>query len=318
MFNIKQEVVTAENRIRSFIKETPLDFSIPLSKTTHTNVFLKCENLQYTGAFKTRGALNKLLSLTPAQKKQGVVTASSGNHGAAVAFGLNKLNIPGIVFVPENASSTKVDNIKNYEVPLKFYATDCMQTEIYALEYAKQNNMIYVSPYNDPQVIGGQGTVALELTRQLDKIDYILVPIGGGGLISGIAGYIKSVSPETKVIGCLPENSPVMFESIKAGKIIDMETKPTLSDATAGGIEPNSITFDICKQFVDDYILVSEDEIKNAIISLIKTHHLLIEGAPGVAVASLIKNAKQFQGKNVVVVLSGGNISLDTLKKVVC
>lgn len=316
MLDIQNEVLIAENRIRSYIRETALDFSLPLSKITNTNVYLKCENLQYTGAFKIRGAFNKLLSLSPSEKQKGVVTASSGNHGAAVAFGLNKLNIPGIVFVPENASSTKVDNIRNYEVQLEFYATDCMQTEIYALEYAKQHNMIYVSPYNDLQVIAGQGTIALEITRRMNDVDFILVPIGGGGLISGIAGYIKSVSPKTKVIGCLPENSPVMAESIKAGKIIDMGTLPTLSDATAGGIEPDAITFDFCKAFVDDYILVSEHEIKEAIITLIKTQHLLIEGAAGVALASLLKNSKQFQGKNVVVVLSGSNISLDALKTV--
>lgn len=316
MLDIQNEVLIAENRIRSYIRETPLDFSLPLSKITNTNVYLKCENLQFTGSFKIRGAFNKLLSLTPSQRQKGVVTASSGNHGAAVAFGLSQLKIPGIVFVPENASPTKIDNIRNYEVPLEFYATDCMQTEIHALEYAKQHNMIYVSPYNDLQVIAGQGTVALEITRQLNKVDVILVPIGGGGLISGIAGYIKSVSPETKVIGCLPENSPVMARSVKAGEIIEMETLPTLSDATAGGIEANAITFDFCKEFVDDYILVSEDEIKNAIISLIKTQHLLVEGASGVALASLFKNAKQLHGKNVVVVLSGANISLDTLKTV--
>ena len=316
MLDIKNEVLIAENRIRPYVRETVLDFSLPLSKMTGANVYLKCENLQYIGAFKIRGAFNKLLSLTPAQRQKGVVTASSGNHGAAVAFGLNKLNIPGIVFVPENVSSTKVDNIRNYEVPLEFHGTDCMQTEIYALEYAKQHNMIYVSPYNDLQVIAGQGTIALEITRQIKEVDFILVPIGGGGLISGIAGYIKSVSPKTKVIGCLPENSPVMFESIKAGKIIEMETLPTLSDATVGGIEPDAITFDLCKEFVDDYILVSEQEIKEAIIALIKTQHLLVEGASGVALASLLKNSKQFQGKNVVVVLSGANISLETLKNV--
>lgn len=312
---IKNEVITAEERIRAYIRETPLDFSLPLSKITNTRVYLKCENLQYTGSFKVRGALNKLLSLTPSQRQQGVVTASSGNHGAAIAFGLHKLKIPGIVFVPENAATTKVDNIKNYDAELKFYATDCMQTEIYALEYAKQHNMVYVSPYNDLQVIGGQGTCGHEIIKKISP-DVVLVPIGGGGLISGIAGYLKAVSPNATVIGCLPSNSPVMAESIKAGKIIEMETLPTLSDATAGGIEPGAITFDICKKFVDDYILVSEQEIQDAIVTLIKTQHLLVEGAAGVALTSLLKNAKRFQGKNVVVVLSGANISVDTLKKV--
>src|SRR5205085_12390140 len=141
----------------SHIKETPVDYSIALSHATKVNVFLKCENLQYTGAFKVRGAINKLLSLTVSEREQGIVTASSGNHGAAVAFGLKKLNMQGIIFVPENSSPTKIDNIRNYTNDLKLYGMDCMQTEMHALDYAKQHNMIYISPYNDPQVIGGQG-----------------------------------------------------------------------------------------------------------------------------------------------------------------
>ena len=303
MFDIKNAVLSAETLIRPYICETPLKFSTAL------NTYLKCENLQHTGAFKVRGAFNKLLSLTPTQRKQGIVTASTGNHGAAVAYGLKKLNIPGVIFVPENKKKKKISNIRNYDAPLEFYGTDCIQTELHALDYAKKNNMIYVSPYNDLDIIAGQGTIGLELTKQLPKIDAIFVPIGGGGLISGIAGYIKSVSPETKIIGCLPANSPVMSESIKAGKIIEMETLPTLSDATAGGIEPGAITFELCQKYVDDYILVSESEIQNAMTTLIKTENLKVEGAAGVALASLFKAAKKFEGKNTVVILSGGNIS---------
>ena len=316
MIDIKHDVLLAEKRIRPYIRKTPLDLSFPLSKLTNTQVYLKCENLQYTGAFKVRGAFNTLLSLNASQRQQGVVTASSGNHGTAVAYGLHQLNIPGLVFVPENSSSTKIDNIRNYNVPLEFYSRELLHTEMHAIDYAKQHNMTYVSPYNNHQVIAGQGTIALEITQQLKQVDAIFVVIGGGGLISGIAGYIKAVSPQTKVIGCLPENSPVMAKSVEAGQIIDMETLPTLSDATAGGIEPHTITFDLCKELVDDYILVSEQDIKNAIITLIKTHHLLVEGASGVALAAYLKTAKQYQGMHVVVVLSGANISTETLKTV--
>lgn len=316
MLNIKEEVLAAEKRIRSYVRETPLDYSIALSRKTNIQVYLKCENLQYTGAFKIRGAINKLLSLTPEERERGVVTASSGNHGAAVACGLSKLNIKGKVFVPENASSTKVDNIHNYNVPLEFFGTDCMQTEIHALEYGEEHRMVYISPYNDPQVIGGQGTIGLELVNQLNQIDVVLVPIGGGGLISGIAGFLKAISPKIKMIGCLPENSPVMAESVKAGHIIEMKTLPTLSDATKGGLEPGAMTFELCQKWVDDYILVSEQEIKDAILTLMKTQHLLVEGAAGVALAALLKCAPQYSGKNVVVILSGANISLDSLKSV--
>ena len=316
MLDFKNEVIAAEQRIRASIRETPLDYSIPISKLTQTNCYLKCENLQHTGSFKVRGALNTLLSLTQEQKQQGVVTASSGNHGAAVAFGIKQLTIPGVIFVPEHVSPTKADNIRHYDAQLKFYGTDCVEAELHALDYAKQHHKIYISPYNNAQVIAGQGTVGLELIKQLNQIDAILVPVGGGGLISGIAGFIKAVSPQTKVIGCLPEHSPVMADSIKAGTIIEMDTLPSLSDATAGGIEPGSITFNLCQQYVDDWILVSEQEIQNAIITLIQTHHMLVEGASGVALAALIKNAEHYTGQNVVVVLSGANISLDTLKSV--
>lgn len=321
-FDFKSEVLGAEKRIRPFVRETALDYSIALSRETKANVFLKCENLQFTGSFKVRGAINKLLSLTSSRNEQAIVTASSGNHGAAVAFGLSKLNKKGVVFIPENTSSTKVDNIRNYIANLEFYGKDCVQTELHALEYAKQHKMIYVSPYNDLQVISGQATIGLELMKQLDTIDVVFVPVGGGGLISGIAWYLKSVNPNIKIVGCLPENSPVMSESIQANHIIEMETLPTLSDATAGGIEPDAITFDICRQFVDDYILVSEDEIKNAIISLMKTQHLLVEGASGVALGGFLKftdsrEYQKYQGKNIVIVLSGANISFETLKQVI-
>lgn len=316
MIDIKNEVLLAQTRIQPYIRYTPLEFSPALSKMTNAQVFLKCENLQYTGAFKVRGAFNKLLSLSPLQRKNGVVAASSGNHGAAVAFGLNKLKIPGQIFVPENASSAKVGNIRNYDVPLTFYATDCMQTEIYATQYAKAHGMTYISPYDDLQVVAGQGTIGIEISQQLDEIDAIFAVVGGGGLISGIAGYIKEHSPYTDIIGCLPENSPVLAESIKAGKIIEIQTQPTLSDATAGGMVQDAITFELCQRYVDDYVLVSEEEIKQAIIGIIKMHRMLIEGASAVALAAFIKNAEQYRGKKIVIILSGANISLETLKSI--
>lgn len=310
------EILAAAQRLKDLIRITPLENSIALSRASGAQVFLKCEQLQYTGSFKVRGALNKLLLLTPAQRAQGVVTASTGNHGAAVAFGLQKLNIPGKIFVPENASTAKVENIRNYHTQLEFYGNDCMQTELHAREQALAQNQVYISPYNDLDVIAGQGTIGVELIQQADDIDAVFVPIGGGGLIAGIANYLKNISPATKIIGCMPQNSPVMAESLKRGKIIDMPTEDTLSDATAGGIEADSVTFLLCQQFVDDTVLVSEAEIQQAIITLIKTQHYLVEGASGVALAAFLKTAQQYQNKKIIVILSGGNISLDTLKKI--
>ena len=174
--------------------------------------------------------------------------------------------------------------------------------------------MIYISPYNDPQVVGGQGTIAVELARQLEPIDAVFVAVGGGGLIAGIAGYLKVVRPGITVVGCLPERSPVMAESVRAGQIVEMETAPTLSDATAGGIEAGAITFDLCRALVDEYVLVDEEEIAAAIRTTIEAEHLLIEGAAGVAAAAFYKRRASFRGQNVAIVLCGANISLQTLK----
>jgi len=316
MMDLKTDILAADNCIRPFIRETPLEYSIVLSHMTGCEVYLKCENLQHTGSFKVRGAFNKLLLLNDEQRSRGIVTASSGNHGLAVAFGLNQFHIPSIIFMPENASSTKVENIRHYGVPIEFYEKDMMLTEAYARDYAKRHKMVYISPYNDLQVISGQGTIGIELMRQLDAIDTVFACVGGGGLISGVGAYLKSISPQIKIIGCLPENSPVMAESIKAGHILEMETRPTLSDATAGGIEPNAITFNLCQQYVDEFNLVTEDEIEAAIIHIMQCHHFLIEGASGVALAAFIKNAERYRNKKVVVVLSGANISLETLKMI--
>jgi len=317
MFNIKQEVLNAQDRIKDYIRQTPLEFSKELSKMTEAKVYLKCENLQDTHSFKVRGAFSKLLSLTPQQRELGVITASSGNHGTAVAFGLNQLKIQGTVFVPKNVASVKVKNIQKYGTPLEYHGEEAGQTEEFAFYYAKEHHKTYVPPYNDPQVIGGQGTIGLELSQQLPAMDAVLVPVGGGGLVSGVAGYLKAVLPHVKIIGCLPENSPVMYESIKAGRILEADILPTISDATAGGIEHDAVTFEICQKLVDDYILVSEEEIKNAIKQVYKLHQLVIEGAPAVAIAALLKNKTQFKNKNTVIILSGANIDQQLFESII-
>lgn len=314
--NVLQDILQAEHKIRPYIRTTPLEFSAPLSKLTEGRIFLKLENTQYTGSFKVRGAMNALLSLTPEQRAKGVITASSGNHGLAVAFGLHTLKMPGIIFVPEDTSATKVASIRQYDTELRFWGNDCVITEQYARTYAAQHDMVYISPYNDPHVIGGQGTIAVELCRQIEHIDVVLAALGGGGMISGIAEYIKTVFHDIEIIGCSPDHSPVMAKSVQAGHLLDMESLPTLSDGTAGGIEPHAITFPLCQRLVDDYILVSEEEIRQAMRLCIEAHHMLIEGAAGVPLAALLKTPARFREKAVVVVLCGANISMETLKTI--
>ena len=316
--NIKNEVLKAENRIRKYIRKTPLEYSHFLSKLCDCNVYMKLESEQLTGSFKIRGAMNKLLSLSKIQRQNGIVTASTGNHGLAVAYGLQTLKIKGDIYLPENAAKSKIEALKDYNAPVKFYGTDCVETEIYARREAEEKHLVFISPYNDPQIIGGQGTIGIEILKQLPRTNSIFVPVGGGGLISGIAGYVKSSAPKIKLFGCLPTASPVMAESIKAGEIIEMEIEETLSDATAGGIEPGAITFDVCKKYVDDYFLVDEEEIKEAIYLILEKHHKVFEGASALTVAALLRNKEKFRGENVVLVISGSNISIEKLRDILC
>jgi threonine dehydratase len=314
--DVVQEVLDAEQRIRPHIRETIVEHSPVLSERGGARVYAKLENLQHTGSFKVRGALNKVLSLTEERRARGVVTASTGNHGAAVAYSLGRLNESGMVFVPENADRSKVEAIKRLGAEVRYYGQDCAEAEVHARAYALEHGMVYVSPYNDPQVIGGQGTVGVELARQLEGIDAVYVALGGGGLISGIAGYLKSVQPGVQMIGCSPKNSQVMIQSVKAGQILDLPSLPTLSDGTAGGIEAGAITFDLCRTLVDDYLTVSEEEIAASLRLFIGAHHMLIEGAAAVAIAAYLKSCQRFAGQNVVIVICGANISLETLRQV--
>ena len=309
--------VLAANRIDAHIRETPLDYSPALSEMSGANVYLKLENLQHTGSFKLRGAFNKLLSLTPDERQAGGVAASSGNHGAAIAYAMNKLGVKGVIFVPEQTSSTKVDAIKRAGGDVRFFGKDGLDTELHAREYAQENDMVYLSPYNDADVIAGQGTCGVEIARQLADIDAVFIAVGGGGLISGVGSFLKSVNPAILVVACQPLASAVMTESVKAGEILDLPSSPTLSDGTAGGIEAGAITFDICRDLVDEYKVVTEDQIAEAMCAFIDSHHMLPEGAAGVAIAGLLADAEKYQGKNVVIIICGGNISRETLKKVI-
>ena len=314
--DIAKEVIAAEKRIRPYIRKTILEYSPYYSRLAAADVHFKLENLQHTGSFKLRGAMNKLLSLTRAQRQRGVVTASSGNHGAATAYCLGQLAATGIVFVPQNASASKVQSIERLGAEVRYFGEDTADTEARARKFAEQNGLTYIPPYNDFQVIGGQGTIAVELVKELNQIDTVFAALGGGGLISGIAAYLKSIHPGVEIIGCSPQNSQVMIRSVKAAKILDLPSLATISDGTAGGIEPGAVTFDLCRQLIDDYETVTEKEIKESLVEFLQTQHMLIEGAAAVAVAAMVKRRDRLAGKNVVVIVCGANISVETLKTV--
>jgi threonine dehydratase len=310
------EVKAAENRIRSYIIRTPLEPSLYLDKATGGEIHLKLENMQYSGSFKLRGAVNKILSLREEGKSHGLITASSGNHGAAFSWAAKKFGLTGIICVPETISTAKLEILKLYGMDIRLHGDDCIKAERFAKHLAEEEGKTFISPYNDPFIIGGQGTVAVELIQELGDVDSVLVPVGGGGLISGIAAYLKAINPRVEIIGCQPDNSKVMYLSLEAGRILDIPSLPTLSDGTAGGIEQGSVTFDICRELVDDFIMVSEDEIKNALMLIMEKHALLVEGAAALPVASLLQQADRFRGKTAALIISGGKISLETLRSI--
>ena len=313
-YDLKESCQTAYNNIKKHIVKTPLIHSKNLSSISNTNVFLKLENFQHTGSFKLRGAMNKILNLP--DKSISVVAASSGNHGAAVAYSLRNLKMKGLVYVPENVVSSKVKLMKKYGVEVRYSGNDSLIAESSAISYAEENNLSFVSPYNDIDVISGQGTIGVEMINQMKDLDVVFITVGGGGLISGVGGYLKSINSNIKIIGCSPENSPVMKVSLNKGKIIEFDSLPTLSEGSAGGIERDSITYNFCEEFIDDFYLVSEEEIAKNIKFFIANEKLLIEGAAAVSVAAFLKNKKLFKGMNVGIVICGGNIGNDTLKSI--
>ncbi|UCE42856.1 MAG: threonine/serine dehydratase [Candidatus Aminicenantes bacterium] len=313
---VRRETLIAEEKIRKYIRETPIEHSIFLSRLGGCNVFLKCENLQLTGSFKLRGALNKLLSFSKEELDRGLMTASSGNHGAAFAWLMNKFDLNGTIILPDTTAPTKIDTLLLYGVDIIKHGDDCIKAERFGRQTAQAQGLSYIPPYNDPQIIGGQGTIGIELARQVPSVDCVVVPVGGGGLIAGISGYHKSENPDFEILGCQPENSAVMHASVKAGQILDLESLPTISDGSAGGIEQDSITFPICQELVDDFILLTEEEIISALKLMLEKHYLLVEGAGALSVAAFIKQIDRFKGKNVVLILSGSKISLDTLKEI--
>jgi threonine dehydratase len=313
--NYRDEIARAHTRIAPHILRTPLLHSRWLDDGQGGSVHLKLESEQHTGSFKARGALNKALSLSPDEKAPGLVTASTGNHGLGFARALSITGDRGTIYLPENAVPAKVEALGHYDVELAFHGSSCLETELHAKEQARERGMLWVSPYNDPAVAAGQGTVGKEILEQLPGVDVVLATIGGGGLMGGIASWLKAEKPGVEIIGCLPENAPEMYLSVQKGEVVELdEPLDTLSDGSAGGCEPDSITFPLCRDLVDDYELVSEAEIGAAVRWMVEKHHKIIEGAAGVALAACMKNRERFAGKTVAVVICGGNIATDKLR----
>jgi threonine dehydratase len=294
---------------------TPLTVLPAAAEECGTEILLKCEHLQKTGSFKIRGALAKLLSLSDGQRDRGVVAASSGNHGLGVAYALSALGGKGIVCVPHRASPVKVAAIRRYGVEVRVMGREPAETESLARRLAADTGTSYISPYNDLDVIAGQGTVGEEIVQQLAgrAVGAVVVAVGGGGLISGIGAAIKSALPRVRIIGASPANDAAMAASVRAGEVVQADALPTISDGTAGGVEKGSITLPLCTELVDEWVLIQETEIHAALRFMIDTEHQLIEGAAAMALAAGLKAGRGSGAQPLVIVSCGANISSTAL-----
>lgn len=340
------EITEVSHHLAGFIEPSELLHSPQLSEMGRCQAYFKLENQQPSGSFKVRGAFSKIIitegiapdlpedeeapdkpsggatqeTKPPAESEPPLsyVAASTGNHGAALAYAAKELKRAATVFVPERASPAKIANIAQLGARVVKHGTDCVECETHARQFAKERGMVYVSPYNDPEVIAGQGTIADELIAQfeIEPVDVLIAAVGGGGLIAGVGSRLKELSQDAEVIGVSPENSTALIDSLAAGHAVPDKALPTLSDATAGGIEEGSITIDLCRKFVDHFTTVSEEDIARTLKWFVSTYDIRIEGAAAVAIAGFLKLRNNFAGKNVVVLICGGNIDEDALKAI--
>ncbi len=307
----------AYERIRADIKRTPVEYSEPLSRETGANVHFKWECDQTTGSFKLRGALNKLRTLSPEDRAKGVVSASTGNHGLAISHASRLEGIGLKLFLPETVAEIKRKRIEAMGVDVEVRGASCDRSEAIAREFAARTGRVFVSPYNDWDIVCGAGTVGLELDADLARFDEVLVPVGGGGLIAGIAAFLKAVRPGVRVVGVEPETSAFMAASLAAGRLVEIEERETIADAVAGGIEPGAITFPLCRDLVDGIAVVPERAIARALALVHERHDRMIEGAGALPLAALLHAPRRWEGRTVVAIVSGGNIAPERFQKII-
>ncbi len=310
-------VSEAIERCQDYLSPTPLEYSLYLSKMIEGEVWLKLDSMQRTSSFKFRGAINKILSLTEAELDQGVVSASTGNYALALAEAMRIRKRRAIIYVGQDIEAGRLELLRSHGLDLVVFEGDAWGAEKVARRVAAEEDKIYVSPYNDPIVVGGQGTCGYEISRQLPDLDAALFACGAGGLLTGSAGWLKSHNPDVEAFGVSPKNSPVMYESVRTRKMVEMETFPTLADTCGGGIDLDSITLELCQRYVDEIMLLTEKEIEQSIRLLFEQHRLVVEGSGALSVGGLLKRKEHFKGKKVVAVVCGRNIDLEVFKRII-
>lgn len=311
------KIIQAKRNIDGFVAKTPFGFAPKLSKIAGADIYLKKENLQITGAYKVRGAFNKIANLDENAKKCGVVAASAGNHAQGVAISAKHFGVRAIIIMPEAAPLSKVAGTKALGAEVILKGDNFDEAYAYALEYAKENNMSFIHPFDDELVQAGQGTIALEMLDEVSDLDYIVVPVGGGGLISGVASCAKQINPDIKIIGVSAKGAPAMFESFKDKCQHNSKSVRTIADGIAVR-DASQITLSHILECVDDMVQVDDEEIANAILYLLEQQKIMVEGAGAVSVAAILEGKFEFKnGSKIGAILSGGNIDVQTLSVII-
>jgi threonine dehydratase len=306
---VPADIFAARRRIAPFLRRTPLVQSIWLSDAGRAGVWLKLESLQLSHSFKSRGAFNAVVArLERGDAPKRVVTASAGNHGRALAAACERFRLPLIVFTPADAPKTKLAAITRHGAELRSEGRDYDDAERRALAYARETAAEFISPYNDADVVAGAGTVALELFEDVPDLDVVVVPIGGGGLISGVALAAKAVAPSCEVIGVEAEASCAFLTSVRAGRLVEIVPGATIADGLGGNPDPATITFAFIQKLVDRIVTVSENDLAAAITGLAESEHLIAEGAGAAAVAAILGKRIELRGRALAALVTGGNI----------
>jgi threonine dehydratase len=309
---------TAKQRIQNVALHTPLQLNLQLSKKYNCNIYLKREDLQVVRSYKLRGAYNMMSSLSAEQLQRGVVCASAGNHAQGFAYSCNQLNVKGVVFMPSVTPKQKITQTKMFgeaNIEVKLIGDTFDDCAVAAKKFTEENNMVFIPPFDDCRIIEGQGTVGVEIVEDLTNIDYLFIPVGGGGLAAGVGSYFKTFSPQTKIIGLEPEGAPAMYESFKAGHPVTLEKIDRFVDGAAVK-RIGDITFSICKDILEEVHLVPEGKICTTILKLYNENATVVEPAGALSIAALDNYAKAIKGKTVVCIVSGSNNDIDRMPEI--
>ena len=311
-----RDIQEARNCLKNVAYKTGLVYNTTFSEMTGNYIYLKTENLQKTGSFKVRGAFNKIAHLSDEEKRNGVIASSAGNHAQGVAMAATSYKIKSTIVMPKHAPLSKISATKSYGAEVVLHGEIYDEAYEKAKEIQRETGATFVHPFNDPYVIAGQGTIGLEIMEDLPDVDMIVVPIGGGGLISGIAIAVKSINPNVKIIGVQTENVPSIVKSISENHVSTVDGKPTIADGIAVKT-PGEITFNIIKEYVDDVVTVGEDEIANSILLLLERAKVISEGAGAASLAAVLNRLDNIKNKKIVALISGGNIDVNMLSRII-